>query len=470
MSTASATVRPQAGDNAVALPTSVWRWTIVAGVATGLAYVLSPLTVLVALAFVPLCRWALRDLPPVERRWVRNLLVAAIAIRVIAIGGLFVTANRDAGPFAVFFGDELFFLLRSARLYNMWMGTPISVESFLYTGDEIGYSVYQDFLVLLQILFGPIPYGIHLLNMLMFFASIVVLYRLVRGAYGAAAAVAGLTFALFLPTLFLWSVSALKESLYLLVSSAVLVSAVALVRARGLPAKALALVIVLAGGWWLEAVRTGGRLIALGGVTLGYVAHAVARRGWTLGLAAVVAIVGILAVGHRGALPQSLQERIESSARYHRGYIFTAGHSYKLLDQRFYSTTLGWAPLETPRMSGAETARYLIRAAGHFIIEPLPWQIASTFEFAYMPEYVVWLLAVALLPIGLVVGWRRDALVTAILGGYSFVSAGVVAMNSGNIGTLVRHRALVAPYFGWISALGFVWMLAALSRRERVAL
>ncbi len=45
----------------------MWRWTVLAGVVTGLVYALSPLTVLVAVVFVPLFRWAVRDLEGFER-------------------------------------------------------------------------------------------------------------------------------------------------------------------------------------------------------------------------------------------------------------------------------------------------------------------------------------------------------------------------------------------------------------------
>jgi len=100
------------------------------------------------------------------------LLSIGIVLRVVAIGGLFLTADRNAGPFTVFFGDEQFFLERGMRLYNIWMDRPISVESFLYAFDKTGYTSYQGVLVFLQILFGPVPYAIHMFNVLVFLSKI----------------------------------------------------------------------------------------------------------------------------------------------------------------------------------------------------------------------------------------------------------------------------------------------------------
>jgi hypothetical protein len=41
-----------------------------------------------------------------ERRWILTLLVAAIVLRLAAIGGLFLLTNHGQLPFGSFFGDE----------------------------------------------------------------------------------------------------------------------------------------------------------------------------------------------------------------------------------------------------------------------------------------------------------------------------------------------------------------------------
>jgi hypothetical protein len=442
----------------------VVRWSVAGGVLTGVVYVLSPLTVVVAVGLAALCWWTVRGLPDWDRRAVLNLLAVAITLRVGAIVALVLAANPNAGSFATLFGDEQFHLLRGLRLYSVAMGIPISTESFLYAYDATGYSSYQEVLIFLQMLFGPVPYGIHLLNAALFLTGIALLYRLARASYGPVPALVGLAYLLFLPSLFTWSVSALKESLYLMLTSVVLVSAIAAARARSGAGRAAALIVVLGVGSSLETLRAGGRVIALGGAAFGYAWRLTSLRRWAIALVCGLVLVAAAVTWQRG-LPASVQNQLQSAARYHRGHVLTPGHSYKLLDQRFYSSV--WTPLEFPTMTPVETARYVIRAPIHFIIEPVPWRAESKLELAYLPELVIWYVAVLLVPFGLVAGFRRDALLTCVLAGYSFISAGIVALNSGNIGTLVRHRALVAPYLGWISALGLVSILVASRRSER---
>ena len=90
-----------------------------------------------------------------------------------------------------------------------------------------------------------------------------------------------------------------------------------------------------------------------------------------------------------------------------------------------------------------------------------PWEARSTATVAYLPEQVVWCLLVAFALIGLPFAFRRDVIVAGLLVGHAVVAAATVALISGNIGTLVRHRGLALPYFVWISGVGACQLLAA---------
>jgi hypothetical protein len=438
------------------LPPWLLKAAIWTGVAVGAAYVLSPLSVIVGFALIPLFRWAGRGLEPAERRWVYGMLAAGVALRVAAIAGLMVTANHDAGTFAKFFGDEEFYLLRGLRLYNIEMGIPVSMESLLYAYDKTGASSYQTILVLVQMLVGPAPYGIHLLNSLLYLFGAVLLFRFVRRSLGVAVAGVGGMLLLFFPSLFMWSVSALKESAFMTATAVTLVAAVALPRSRT-TARFLATAAVLVGGSLASgALRPGGTALTLGGLVLGYVLWLSSLRRTILIAVAAVCVAACVSFTRSG-LPPRAEGVLEQMASYSRGHVFTVGHSYKLLDQRFY--TEYWGPLSNLRMTNPEATRYVVRAVLNYIAQPLPWQLASRSEIAYMPELLLWYIVVLLFPLGCLLAFRRDALLTCVLAGYTVVNVLGIALNSGNIGTLVRHRALVLPYMVWMSAAGVIAIL-----------
>jgi hypothetical protein len=80
--------------------------------------------------------------------------------------------------------------------------------------------------------------------------------------------------------------------------------------------------------------------------------------------------------------------------------------------------------------------------------------------FVDIPEQVIWYALVLLLPAGLIASFRRDAMLTGLLFGTALVSIVAVALTSGNVGTLVRHRSLAMPYLVFLSLAGLCEMLS----------
>jgi hypothetical protein len=182
-------------------------------------------------------------------------------------------------------------------------------------------------------------------------------------------------------------------------------------------------------------------------------------------LTTAAAAVVVLALMSQPSAQQRVTAALESTARTHAGHVFTVGHAYKLLDDGFYFSPAA------PAASGltltmAEAVRYVMRAAVSFVTVPWPWQLTSTRELSYLPEQMVWYLLVALLPVGVVAGWRRDPLVTCVFAGYVIPTAAALALTNGNVGTLLRLRGMVIPCLVWLSAVGFCAALQRLAVRS----
>ena len=101
-----------------------------------------------------------------------------------------------------------------------------------------------------------------------------------------------------------------------------------------------------------------------------------------------------------------------------------------------------------------EGLRFTVRALVGFVIVPLPWQAQSVTEMVFLPQQVVWYVLVVLAAIGVATGLRRDPLVTCLFCGLAAAGAVAIALYSGNVGTMVRHRDTVVPFIIWLSALG----------------
>jgi hypothetical protein len=427
---------------------------IAAGALLGIVYTLSPLTVWFAVASTLIVWIATRGLPPREARWVGGLLVTAIAVRVVIIAALFQFGTPDHMWFNTFFGDEQYLLVRSLRLRHFWIGSPLSLEAFFDVFDAYGQTSYLNVIAFVQLLVGPAPYGIHLLNAAFYLLATVVLHRMVRSSFGPVPAAGTLFGTLFFPTLLIWSVSGLKESLNVLVVTCVVAATTAMCRADW-KWRAPAALVVVAGLAALRTFRAGAFEITAVGVAVGLMAAFITRRVWRMAIVVLAVAVLAVPVARSARVHEAALRLLRPAAVMHMGHVFTRGHSYKLLDQRLYDSR------RTDAMTWSEGVRFVERAAVSVVLFPTPWEAQSQAELAYMPEQMLWYVILVAAAIGVVAGLRRDALVTSVFASYAATALIVVALNTGNVGTLVRHRSFALPF---LIALGAVGVAALIGR------
>lgn len=422
---------------------------IAAGALLGLAYTLSPLSIL----SLSVLAWATiavgKGLSAAERRWYWPIMVTSIVVRLIAIALLFYTAD-PAYPFASFFGDEELYKFRTMWLRNIGQGLRMSPADVIYSFDEVGHTSYIYVLAYVQALAGDSPYGLHVMNMALYLCGILLLFRLARAAYGGAVAMAGLILLLFLPSLALWSVSVLKEPMSVFMMAVELACAVALVRAPRWWQKALAAVGVVAGAEVMESLRQGGWLTAVAGTVAGLALAFVLFRGRRLALAMIAAPALIALAFSLPAVQDRLLSNVRMAASYHAGHVLTPGYSYRLVHPQYYPRRDQLRDLMPP----PDAAQFAAKAVWSYFAQPLPWEMKSRALLGYLPEQIVWYVIALLLPFGIYAGLKRDIVLTSVLAAHAGAAIFIVALSSGNIGTLIRHRALALPYVVWLSAAG----------------
>jgi hypothetical protein len=426
-----------------------------AGVLIGIVYTLSPLTVLCAIA-IPLMIWVGgRGLEPAERRRLQIILAVAVGVRVLAVAGLFLATDHAQVPFGSFFGDEEYFLRRSMWLRNVALGIPIHGADLIYAFDDYSDTSQLYILGFLQTLLGFAPYGVHLVGITLYLGTVLLLFRLVRPAFGAMPSLFGLILMLVLPSLFAWSISALKEPLFFALTAAALASVVAAVRERQWRRKLALMAVAIAGAVALQTLRRGGFVLEMAGIVAGIALAWMIVRPRLLIAAVVIATLAGAAVLSRPGVQVAVSDALIQAATYHRGHIWTPGRTYHLLDDRLYEELVD---VRTMRLD--EAARFVTRALFTYVTVPLPSQIYSPAALAFLPEQIVWYLLVGLAPIGLLFAMRRDVLIASLLLTHAVVAALLIAFTSGNIGTLIRHRGFALPYLIWISAVGACELLA----------
>ena len=97
-----------------------WRAATIAGIAVGVVYALSPLTVLfVARDGRRIVHWSGRGVEGDERTWLTRDSRRGHRRAGAAVAGLFLSTDHARVPFGSFFGDEEYFIKRSMWLRNV---------------------------------------------------------------------------------------------------------------------------------------------------------------------------------------------------------------------------------------------------------------------------------------------------------------------------------------------------------------
>jgi len=427
----------------------------------GVAYAISPSTVVCGGILAALFFWAQRGISGTERRWLLGVLSVSLVLRLAVLLGFFaIGGSRDALP--VLIPDEWLIKWRSMLILNMSLGRTLAPTDYYNVYEVYGRTSVMNLFATWQFWFGPAPYGVHLVNMCLWFAASIMLFRAARRAFGVAAAMAGLIALLFVPTMFVWSISALKEPSFFFFTALSIVAGTQLIRGPSLVTRLFAVAGLGVALFLIEPVRSIALYVAGGGVAVGLAGWFVTRRAW-LWLAAVVIVLGAGFQFRNNATVGALAIKgYRLAATNHLGNVRTIGTAYRLLDQRFY---MDFYQDQIYTMQPEEAARFAFRAVGSFVTQPIPWEAKSRAMVAFIAPQMIWYLLAALGVVGAIAGWRREPAFTWMLIGNVLVGATVVALSNGNIGTLVRFRDSVVTIIVWLSGLGACAVLQWAARR-----
>ncbi|MDP8923317.1 MAG: glycosyltransferase family 39 protein [Chloroflexota bacterium] len=398
-----------------------------------------------------------------ERGFLSILLLAAFAVRAIAaliVHPLLVTnVRREGGRFDTFVGfmfeDDRAFDVVSWALARFWSGQLSQIASS------------QDYLVNnYTVLMGGVYYllgrdvmGPKLLNCLFGALAAVIVYALARELGGRRAGTFAALLMAFFPSLILWSILNLKDTLVIPLIALTMLGGLKFARR---PSIAWAVVTILSFAA-LENLRLY-VFFALGWLlwmSFFIVNRAPWRRRLAIGIPFALALLSVVYVTNESqqlGLRYLSAKRLEALASSREFGAREADTGIELENvprtENGYTIQLRTAPTVLP----------------YVLWGPFPWQASRPRELATIPETLAWY-GVQALVIAAMLGYRRERwrelfLPVAFGGGLAVI----FSLIEGNVGTIYRHRAmLLVPAFA-VAGLGYVWVTDwwAVRRQRRV--
>jgi 4-amino-4-deoxy-L-arabinose transferase-like glycosyltransferase len=408
--------------------------------------------------------WISRRLAdPCRRDFVGQLFVAAYALRVaIALPTHYVEKLSD-GSGALFLDDYTNDLV-GEWLVRIARGDGISI----FPGHQhLLDSTYSYLVMGIYALLGYTPLVPKLLNIGLAALSAVLVYEIARQAFRPSVALLAAIGATVLPTMIIWSVVTLKESLVLFLALFGLWTVqLVLVAPRDDPRIPNALVALLAGVLLLLDLRSSMALLLVVLLAIAVAARSPIRlRPWQVATGACVALLVVGSVGTYARMRITnrpvggIIEDTFLQIRHRRAQEAASARSQLRPETDPLSPTGSTLPLSEAASDAAPftVTGDILEPLGYALLAPAPWQARSLTELGASAEMIVWytLTATSLL------AWRaspRQRLYVAMLALYAVGNWLVLAAGEGNIGNLLRHRLLLDPVLLILGGAGLLWI------------
>ena len=391
-----------------------------------------PFSIELILLFVLTLGGLSREADPDIRKWLFRLALATLALRLLLV--LFVQFRLS--PY--FFAPDAEGYERIGReISNYWAGDG-SAPRAIREGWRPGYYHLN---AVFYSAFGDSRLALVVLNMFAGVWTAIITFYMTREILPVASAKAAALLTGAFPSLVLWSVLNIRDSLATFCTVVLVLYGIRLSK-RFRPSHLLFFALGLLG---LGLLRDYMAFLVILGLAIGVVTAVRPER-----------MVGTMLFGTAAALALTYfvdQIGLFSAIR-PEGLLETAQVLRSGL-QRDATSAFGLGA-ETRTIGAA--LQYIPIGGSYLLFAPFPWDIQTTLQATAMGETLLWYPLFLLSILGLRLALRDRATAALVPVSVLLVIVSSYALVEGNFGTAYRHRAQIMPLFFVFSGLGLTWI------------
>lgn len=388
---------------------------------------------------------------PDEKKFLTRLFISGIMVRVFLLlltQFILIIIDRwtqvQADKALCLFGDDGYYTMRSWWIVKYIFEEPLSPKAFstLARASEYADSGHLYIMALFHYISGYSPISIIFLNCVFSVLTGTTYYFIAKEITDIKSAKIAAVLITFFPSLILWSVTNLKDPLFIFLTGVILWSFIQLLKGNKMIRYSTLLILALL----LQAtLRNWISLFAL--VILGLYYPITKKR---IRIFYLVLLIIILVVSWP-VLKNKLDELKCSVVNYHWGYVVTGGSTYRLYDDWLYEA--GNAGFR--QLTYFQLLRGLLKGWWHFFLEPFPSRIISSkLSLVSFPQMIIWYFLLLFCIQGFLIQLRTDWRKNLVFVLYLFIIGSILALTGGNIGTGFRMRDMLTPTIILFSAIG----------------
>jgi 4-amino-4-deoxy-L-arabinose transferase-like glycosyltransferase len=385
--------------------------------------------------------WVLRERDPEVRAWLLRLVVLAIGVRFAVM-----VAVHYYFPVNFFALDSIAYERVGAALSTHWRGLGPAPR---VPGDPL-LPTYYHLNGIFHYVLGDSAMGAVVLNMFAGVWTVILTFTLGREILGKEVGKTAALLTAFFPSLVLWSVLNIRDSL---AGMAVVLTVLYGVRTFRMP-RPENLLILGFGVVLLTALRDYMGFLCLAGLALGAVAAVRPGRLFSTLAGGTVLVLFLSLIADRLDLfPTEVLEDPLGAATRMRGGLQQGATSA-------FGTTEG-----TETMGGA--IRYLPLGFSFLLFAPFPWALETALQTAAAPETFLWYPIFLVAMNGMRHAILRGSHLSVIPISVLLIVTTSYALVEGNFGTAYRHRAQIMPLFFLFAGVGWVMLKPWFEKRRK---
>lgn len=432
---------------------------VLAGIVVGFLWQMSPgaFFILSLTTFLGLAIWKFSN--PEERKFLVGIFIIGLGLRM-AISSLtyLICAYLNKGyhiygydSFCIF-GDSAFYSLRGWLVAQDWMGKldRSTVDYGLIFGDKESYNFY--IYALFHYLFGYSQLAAKFINSIFGGLTPIFIYYIVKDIFNKISIARIATVLLmFFPSLFLWSTTNLKEPMSIFLVTLVLWSMVKSLSYFKIRYFCIS-ILAIASLYFFRRYPLFFTLLPLFFCLLFWAKIKLKKTIATIFLCVIVLIFlfqhSQYIIKGKNVLISTINY-MEKLVIFQVGQTDATGSGYKIYPERFYLTSSNASPLKPLEFTYA-----FIKSWIYFMFAPFPWVITTKLQLVSYFQIILWYILILFSIQGILIGLRYNLKKVLILISYLFLTSSFLALASGNIGTMLRHRDMVTPFYLIFSAVG----------------
>jgi 4-amino-4-deoxy-L-arabinose transferase-like glycosyltransferase len=403
-----------------------------------------------------------------DNKFLLWLFIIGLISRIILTTGVHFFLQYNNLGIHNWFGYEIVDLFGDSGYHSirgLWLAEFVSGK--LFTPDFIkkeifhyyGRSSYLYLVGLFHYLFGFSPISVKFINSFLGALSAIFIYSMTLEIFNKRVAKLSAILIMFFPSMFLWSITNLKDTSFIFISIIMIWAYVRWYKTKQFKYLVLCIISLFIQSTLREKFATTLPLFILAfSYFMTLKTSLIKKMGISIAVVTIIFLV-LRLVGIN--LNQEIHRGVAKLVIYHIGHITTEGTSYKLLEEKYYPPIRA-NPIE---MSYLSFGKVFVRAWLHLMFEPFPWRVWTKLQLIAYPQIILWYFLIPFIILGIFISLRYKWREVFVILTYLFIMTSIIALTSGNIGTAFRHRDMVSPFYLIFCGVGVVNFLNLWKKR-----